>query len=256
MTRLTRVTRLTSRTRAARRPGGLWSRPLPRSRRIRVRSRTLGIVDTRGPRAAGRRLALLPGTRLARGRLPRARASRARPGSANARHRVLGTLPGPVGRRGVVDGLPAGTRRVARPGRVAALRPGARRSWRHVRGARSFALAAARIALVARVNRVGVRFEVGIPLVGVPLRVGSAAGPAARASVRPAALTIHPVPPGHTVRRSPPQIECRAVALPGQGRRLIARGSTPFYLAGGKFISTEGRPRAGIGCVLVTLLWG
>jgi hypothetical protein len=223
------------------RPSRLTSRSRRRSWRVRVRPRTPGVREARRrPRAAGRRRTLLPGTRLARGRLPRARARRARPGTANPRHRVLGTLPGPVGRRGVVDSLPAGTRRVAGPRRVAALRPGARRPWRHVRGARSFALPAARVALVAGVDGVSVGFEVGIPLVGVPLRVGSTAGPAARASVRPAALTIHPAPPGHTVRRSPPQIECRAVTLPGQGRRVIAPSSIPINFAGGKFISPPG----------------
>src|SRR5262249_42179866 len=106
------------------------------------------------------------------------------------------------------------------------------------------------------VNGVGVSFEVGIPLVGVPFRVGGTAGPAARASVRPAALTIHPAPPGHTVRRSPPLIECRAVTLPGQGRRVIGPGSMPFYFSGRDVHFDGGRGRMGVGCVLVALLWG
>src|SRR6202034_1183747 len=101
-----------------------------------------------------------------------------------------------------------------------------------VSGAGAFTFPAARVALVARINGIGVGLQERVPLVGVPLRVGSVAGPAARASVRPAALTIHPAPPGHTVRRSPPQIECRAVTAPGYGRRVIALASTPFYFGG------------------------
>jgi hypothetical protein len=212
----------------------LTGRPRTLTRCVRERPGALRVVEPRGPRAAGWRLALLARTRLARarGRLPRAGTGRTRPGTANTRHRVLGTLPGPVGRPGIVHCLPAGTRRVTGPGRRAALRPGARRPWRHVRGTGPLALPAARVALVTRVDGIGVSFQVGVPLVSVPVRVGSVADPAARASVRPAALTIHPAPPGHTVRRSPPQIECKAVMPPGQGRRVIAPGSTLFYFTG------------------------
>ena len=220
---------------------------------VRVRLGALRVVEPRRARAARGRWALLARPRLARRTLPRAGARRARPGTANARHRVVGTLPGPVGRPRVVHCLPARTWRVTGPGRHAALRPGARRPRRHVRGAGPFMLPAARVAPVAGINGVGVSFQVGVPLVSVPVRVGSVAGPAVRASVRPAALTIHPAPPGHTVRRSPPQIECRAVTPPGQGRRVIAPGSTLFYFGGGLF---AGSPRAGVGCVQVRLLWG
>jgi hypothetical protein len=210
------------------RPLGPWARVTGLPRRIRawpwcvhVRSGALRVGEPRRARAARGRWAWLARARLARRTLPRAGSRRARPGTANARHRVVGTLPGPVGRPRVVHCLPARTRRVTGPGRRAPLRPGARRPWRYVRGAGPFMLPAARVAPVAGINGVSVSFQVGVPLVSVPLRVGSVAGPAVRASVRPAALTIHPAPPGHSVRRSPPQIECRAVTPPGQGRRVI-----------------------------------
>jgi hypothetical protein len=44
-------------------------------------------------------------------------------------------------------------------------------------------------------------------------------------------------------------IECRAVAAPGQGRRVIVRGSTLFYFAGQQ-------PAAGARWVRAALLWG
>jgi hypothetical protein len=145
-------------------------------------------------RAARRGRALLPRPRsrgtgtLARGTWPR---------TAYARHRVFGTLPGPVRRCGVVCRLPASAPGIPRPRRRAtALRAGWRWPRGHVRGAGPVV----RETLVAGVNGVGISLKVGVPLVGVPLvgvalRVGSVAGPAVRASVRPAALTTHPVPP-------------------------------------------------------------
>jgi len=203
------------------RPLRPWARVtgLPRRIRawpwcVRVRLRALRVVEPRRARAARGHRALLARARLSRRPLPRAGAGRARPGTANARHRVVGTLPGPVGRPWVVHCLPARTWRVTGPGWHAALRPGARRPRRHVRGAGPFTLPAVRVAPVAGINGVGVSFQVGVPLVSVPVSVGSVAGPAARASVRPAALTIHPAPPGHTVRRSPPRSSVGRSRLP------------------------------------------
>jgi hypothetical protein len=164
-----------------------------RTRTRRIRPRPLRLVEPRGPGTTrGRRALTWPGSRAAR---PWAGARRAWPGTTNAGHRVLGTLPGPVGGSGVVHRLPGRAWRVSGPWRHAALRPGPRRSWRHVRGAGAVALPAARVALVIGVDGVGVCFQVGVPLVSVAVRVGGVAGPAVRASVRPAALTIHPAPP-------------------------------------------------------------
>ncbi|MDX6416256.1 MAG: hypothetical protein QOG28_876 [Trebonia sp.] len=211
------------------RPRGAAGRARAWPGRVSVRTRPLRVVEPGRARPARWRRALLARTRLARGSLPRAGTGRSWPWAANTRHRVLGALPG---RSRVVHRLPARTWRVTRPGRRAALRPGARRPRGRVRGAGPVTFPAARVVPVAGVNGIGVSFEVRVPLVSVPFRVGSVAGPAVRASVRPAALTIHPAPPGHTVRRSPPQIECRAARAPGYSRRVIARGSILFYFVG------------------------
>jgi hypothetical protein len=186
------------------RPGGRGAAGIrTRSRCVRIRS-LLRVVKARRPRAARGRRALLARAGAGAGGSG-AGTGWARPGAANARHRVLGTLPGPVGRSGIVRRLPARPGRVAGPGRHAALRPGSHRPGRHVRGAGPLAVSAARGALVAGINGVGVGFQVRVALVGVAVRVGGVASPAVRASVRPAALTIHPAPPGPSVRRSPPK---------------------------------------------------
>ena len=182
------------------RRGGAWAGGCGRSRswRVGIRPRAVRVGGPRGPRAARRRGTLLPwpGARATR---PRTRASGTRPRTAYARHRVVGTLPGPVSRRGVIRRLPASAASVAGPGRhAAALRTAWRWTGWHVCGAGPVG----RETLVAGVNGVGVGLQVSIPLVGVALRIGSVAGPAVRASVRPAALTTHPVPP--SVRRSLP----------------------------------------------------
>jgi hypothetical protein len=153
------------------------------------------VVEPRGARGTRRSRAL-----LARGSGARSRARLARPGTANARHRVVGTLPGPV----VLWCLPAGTRRVSGPGRHAAVGTGSLRPWRQVSGTRAIAVSAARVALVAGINGVSVGFQVRVAQVSVAVGVGGVTGMAVRASAGPAALTIHPVPPGHGVRCSPP----------------------------------------------------
>lgn len=159
------------------------------------RLRSPWVIEPRGARGARGSRAL-----LARGREAGPRTRLTWPGTANARHRVAGTLPGPV----VLRCLPGGTWRIPGPGRHAALRAGPLRARRQVSGAGALTVPASRVALVTGVNGVGARFQVRVPLVSVAVGVGSATGTAMRAFARPAALTIHPVPPGHGVRCSPP----------------------------------------------------
>jgi hypothetical protein len=96
------------------RPLRPWTRVtgLPRRTRawpgcVHVRPGALRVVEPRRARAARGRWALLARARLPRRTLPRAGTGRARPGTADARHRVAGTLPGPVGRPWVIHCLPA-----------------------------------------------------------------------------------------------------------------------------------------------------
>jgi hypothetical protein len=180
-----------------------WTWTWTRTRTWCVHIWPLRLVESRRPWPARGRRALLTRAR-ARASRPGAGTCRAWPGTANARHRVFGTLPRSVGQTGIVRRLPARSRRVSGPRRHAALWPGSRRPGRHVRGAGPAAVAA-RVPLVTGINGVGVGFQVRVPLVSVAVRVGSVAGPAVRASVRPAALTIHPAPPGPSVRHSPPK---------------------------------------------------
>jgi hypothetical protein len=86
------------------RPRGVVGLVLAWPWRVRVRPWTLCVVETSRARAARWRRARLAGARLARGSLPRAGAGGPWPWAANARHRVLGTLPG---RSRVVHRLPA-----------------------------------------------------------------------------------------------------------------------------------------------------
>lgn len=86
------------------RPRGVVGLVLAWPWRVRVRPWTLRVVETTRARPARRRRARLPGARLARGSLPRAGAGGSWPWAADARHRVLGTLPR---RSRVVHRLPA-----------------------------------------------------------------------------------------------------------------------------------------------------
>ena len=86
------------------RPRGVVGRALAWPRCVRVRPWALRVVETGRARTARWRRARLAWARLARGSLPRAGAGGSWPWAANARYRVLGTLPG---RSWVVDRLPA-----------------------------------------------------------------------------------------------------------------------------------------------------
>jgi hypothetical protein len=85
------------------RPRGVAGRALAWPRCVRVRP-WARVVETSRARPARWRRARLAGARLAGGSLPRAGAVGSWPWAANARHRVLGTLPG---RSRVVHCLPA-----------------------------------------------------------------------------------------------------------------------------------------------------
>jgi hypothetical protein len=172
---------------------GLGPRGAPRVT-ARRRSRHPRVVGASRARPARRGGAL-----RARGRRPGAGCLPG-PWPAHAWYRVVGPLPRAAVRSGIVPGLPCRARRV--PGsRHAAFLARSGRSWRQVRGPRP---RASHVILVARVDGVGTWFQVRVALVGVAIGIGSAAGTALRASARPAALTIHPQPPGDGVRGSPP----------------------------------------------------
>jgi hypothetical protein len=188
------------------------------------RSRPARVIDAGRARTARRRGALRAGGRWPG---PRSRACLPRPRAADPGHRVVGPLPRTAVRRGIVGSLPGRAWLVPGPWRHAPFLPRPGRSRRHVRGPWPLAVLTVRVALVAGVNGVGARFqvgvtEVGVTLIGVAVGVGSAAGAALCAPARPAPLTTHPLPPAtRHAGLATPRIECRADASPGQGRRVI-----------------------------------
>ena len=147
--------------------------------------------------------------------------SRPWPRPADAGHRVLWPLPLTIRPLGVVRGRAVRAWRNARPRRSRpwrrrAIRAGARRAWRQVSGARPIPVSG--VAAIPRIDRVRLGVEVGVARVPV--------------AVRPAALTIHPVPPDANLLRPSsvgrPDLAYRAdVQLPPVWGDVIWRRTGP-----------------------------
>ena len=109
------------------------------------------------------------------------------------RRRVLRPAPRAVGRTRVARSLARRSWWESRPRRHTAVRAATGRAGRHV--GRPGPVAGA--ASVAGIDRVGAGVQGGVKLgiLPVAIAVGGFGGPATRATARPAALTIHPLPP-------------------------------------------------------------
>jgi len=150
------------------------------------------------------------------------------------RRRVLRPGPRAVRRSRVARSLARRSRWESRPRRHTAVRAATGRAGRHV--GRPGPVAGA--ASVAGIDRVGAGRQGGVKLgiLRVAVAVGGFGGPAARTTARPAALTIHPLPPDpERVRRavssSPPPADVAAVALRSSVGRAARRGMADGQLA-------------------------
>src|SRR5580692_3375654 len=128
------------------------------------------------------------------------------------RRRIFRPGPWAVRRAAVARCLARRSRREPRPRRHTAVRTAAGRAGRHV--GRPGPVAGA--ASIAGIDRVGGRVQGGTErgVLRIAIAIGGFGGPATRATARPTALTIHPLPPDpERVRRAQCQARCPRLAL-------------------------------------------
>ena len=151
------------------------------------------------------------------------------------RRRVFRPGPRAVRRAPVARRLARRSGRKSRPRRHAPVGAAAGRPGRHVGRPGSVAGAAS----VAGIDRVGAGVQGGVKLgiLRVAIAVGGFGGPATRATARPAALTIHPLPPDpervgpRAMSISPPPADVTALALRSSVGRAARRGMADGQLA-------------------------